>query len=84
MNLGAKLTEKRIIGKRRGETNNTFPSFALSSKRPGGKKKNNLVLERKQSSEREVIFLKRFLIVSDSQVSKEKLDLLQFYFKNSL
>lgn len=33
MNLGIKLTEKRIRRKRRGETNNAFPSFALASRR---------------------------------------------------
>lgn len=33
MNLGTKLTEKRIRGKKRGETSNAFPSFARSSKR---------------------------------------------------
>lgn len=33
MNLGVKLTEKTIRGKRRGKTNNAFPSFALTSRR---------------------------------------------------
>lgn len=35
-------------------------------------------------SKRRSQFLKRFLGVSDSKVPTEKLDLLQFYFKNSL
>jgi len=40
--------KKRIRGKRRGETNNVFPSFALSSKRlENNNNNNNLALERK-------------------------------------
>lgn len=82
MNPGAKMTEKRIKGKRRGQMKNDFSLICNSQQEIGRKdthpgEQNNL--------QKENLYLKkRFLGVSGSKMSKETLDLLPFYFKNSL
>lgn len=52
---------------------------------PADWRKDSLALEKNTIfRKRRSISLKRFLGLSDSKVPTEKLDLLQFYFKNSL